>query len=81
MVEVAQEAEDAWVETIRSKASGAMGALGGPDCTPGYYNNEGRALEASAVQAAPYGGGAIEFFRILEQWRDDGGSAGLEFTS
>jgi len=81
MVEVAQEAEDAWVETIRSKASGAMGALGGPECTPGYYNNEGRALEASAVQAAPYGGGSIEFFRILEQWRDDGGFAGVEFTS
>jgi cyclohexanone monooxygenase len=79
-VEVAQDAEDAWVETIKAKGLLAMGALGGPDCTPGYYNNEGKAREPGAIQSAPYGGGSIEFFRILEQWRGDGEFAGLEFT-
>ena len=33
-IEVAQDAEDAWVETIKAKGLGAMGALGGSDCTP-----------------------------------------------
>ena len=41
-VEVEQEAEDKWVETILSSAGGPMGGLGGPDCTSGYYNNEGQ---------------------------------------
>jgi cyclohexanone monooxygenase len=51
-VEVAQDAEDAWVETIKAKGLLAMGALGGPDCTPGYYNNEGKAREPGAIQSA-----------------------------
>jgi len=80
-VEVSQDAEEAWVATIVEKGLGAMGALGGADCTPGYYNNEGQAREPSAIQAAPYGGGSIEFFQLLEQWRADGDFAGLEFTN
>ena len=80
VVEVSQEAEEAWVKTILEKGAGAMGALGGPDCTPGYYNNEGQARESTAMQAAPYGGGSIEYFKLLEAWRADGSLAGLEFT-
>jgi len=80
-VEVSHDAEEAWVATIVEKGLGAMGALGGADCTPGYYNNEGQAREPSAIQAAPYGGGSIEFFQLLEQWRADGDFAGLEFTN
>ena len=80
-VEVSHDAEEAWVATIVEKGLGAMGALGGADCTPGYYNNEGQAREPSAIQAAPYGGGSIEFFQLLEQWRADGEFAGLEFTN
>ena len=78
-VEVSRDAEQAWVETIVSKGAGAMGALGGPDCTPGYYNNEGQARQPGAIQAAPYGGGSIEFFRLLAEWRAEGDFAGLEF--
>ena len=80
-VEVSHDAEEAWVATIVEKGLGAMGALGGADCTPGYYNNEGQAREPSAIQTAPYGGGSIEFFQLLEQWRADGDFAGLEFTN
>ena len=57
-----------------------MGAIGGPDCTPGYYNNEGQERESTAMQAAPYGGGSIEYFKLLETWREDGKLAGIEFT-
>ena len=81
VVEVSQEAEEAWVKTILEKGAGAMGALGGPDCTPGYYNNEGQAREPTAMQAAPYGGGSIEYFKLLEAWRADGSLAGLEFEN
>ena len=80
IVEVSQEAEEAWVKTILEKGAGAMGALGGEDCTPGYYNNEGQNREPTAVQAAPYGGGSIEYFKLLETWRADGKLAGLELT-
>ena len=78
-VEVAQDAEEAWVKTIVEKATGMAGP-GGPDCTPGYYNNEGQARSPDALQAAPYGGGSIAFFDLLEKWREEGEFAGLEFS-
>ena len=34
-----REAEDAWMELLLSAPS--LGVIGSPDCTPGYYNNEG----------------------------------------
>jgi cyclohexanone monooxygenase len=77
-VEVSQVAEEAWVETIIEKGVGAMGALGSNDCTPGYYNNEGQP-NPTASRAAPYGGGSIEFFKLLADWRAEGSFAGLEF--
>jgi cyclohexanone monooxygenase len=80
-VEVSEQGEEAWVATIVEKGLGAMGTLGGADCTPGYYNNEGQEREPSAIQAAPYGGGSIEFFQLLEGWRADGNFDGLEFTN
>ena len=38
-VEVTEEAEDAWIELLLT-GPGTM--LANPDCTPGYYNNEGQ---------------------------------------
>ena len=40
-------------------------------CTPGYYNNEGQP-EKRAAQNSTYGGGSIEYFQILADWRGDG---------
>ena len=77
-VEVTQAAEDAWVETILDFKGGPLGGLGGPDCTPGYYNNEGQP-NPTALQSAPYGGGSIRFFKLLEKWREDATFAGLQF--
>jgi cation diffusion facilitator CzcD-associated flavoprotein CzcO len=78
-VEVTAEAEKAWVETIIGFEGGPLGGLGGPDCTPGYYNNEGQP-NPTAQQSAPYGGGAIKFFELLKAWREDGNFEGLSFT-
>ena len=74
-----EEAEKAWVQTIIEKGMGGA-ALGGEGCTPGYYNNEGRP-NPLARQAAPYGGGPIQFFKILEKWRADDTFEGLEFDA
>jgi cation diffusion facilitator CzcD-associated flavoprotein CzcO len=79
-VEVTKEAEDAWVDTIVGFAGGPLGGLGGADCTPGYYNNEGQP-NPNAMQSAPYGGGSIRFFKLLKEWREDGNFEGLEYGS
>jgi cyclohexanone monooxygenase len=56
------------------------GAIGGPGCTPGYYNNEGRP-NPGAIQGGFYGGGSIEFFNLLADWRAEGSFDGVEFTA
>ncbi len=78
-IEASEEAEADWVKVILEKANGAMaGAIGGPGCTPGYYNNEGRP-NPGAQQGGFYGGGSIEFFKLLADWRAEGSFAGVEF--
>ena len=51
-VEVTQEAEEAWIDLL---LSGPGFMLGSPDCTPGYYNNEGqdRGRRRSCSSATP----------------------------
>ena len=73
-----REAEEAWVKTILGFEGGPLAGLGGPDCTPGYYNNEGQE-HPHAAQSAPWGGGSIGFFKLLEDWREEGSFEGLEF--
>ncbi len=73
-VEATREAEDAWVEHISSLAQLRAGFL--EECTPGYYNNEGRVAER-AVQNAPYGAGPDAFFQLMADWREAGDLAGL----
>jgi cyclohexanone monooxygenase len=77
VVEASAEAEDAWVQTIIDLAGNNLGFL--EECTPGYYNNEGRPNERSA-QNGFYGGGSIAFIKLLENWRADGTLAGLQLS-
>lgn len=74
-VEVSQEAEDAWVETIANLARLNLSFF--EECTPGYYNNEGRPGERSG-QNGFYGAGSPKYFELLAEWRDKGDLAGLE---
>ena len=76
-VEVSEEGEGQWVETIISLAR--LGAEFLESCTPGYYNNEGKPGERSG-QDGFYGGGSPQFFRILKEWREKGGLEGLEIS-
>jgi cation diffusion facilitator CzcD-associated flavoprotein CzcO len=73
-IEVSEEAEAEWVETIIQRAM--LGNDFQQSCTPGYYNNEGKPGEASR-QNGFYLGGPTEFMEILEAWRVDGGMKGL----
>ena len=76
-LEVTAEAEAAWIETIKSLAVLRQRYL--EECTPGYYNNEGKP-NAIAVQNSFYGAGPIAFVRVLEDWRREGNLAGLEIA-
>jgi cation diffusion facilitator CzcD-associated flavoprotein CzcO len=75
VVEATEEGESQWVEQCISKARDAGDFF--ENCTPGYYNNEGQMSQRS-VQNGFYGGGSIEFFKILEDWRAKGDLDGLE---
>jgi cyclohexanone monooxygenase len=83
-VEASGEAEAEWVETIISLARNGLEFL--ESCTPGYYNNEGKpgAQDGPSgtffgrAQNGPYGGGAIAFVKILEDWRAEGALSGME---
>jgi cyclohexanone monooxygenase len=74
-VEVTEEGESGWVEQCLDKARSTGDFF--ENCTPGYYNNEGKTSELSA-QNGFYGGGSIEFIKILEAWREEGELAGME---
>ena len=75
-LEVSEEAEAEWVETIIDLARNARAFQ--ESCTPGYYNNEGKPGELSG-QNTSYGGGPIAFVKLLEDWRAAGTLQGLEF--
>ena len=74
-IEASEAAERSWVETILAMSEDRHKFLA--ECTPGYYNNEGRISDADA-RAAPYGAGPIEFVALLKAWREAGDMAGLE---
>jgi cyclohexanone monooxygenase len=76
-VEASKEAEEAWVQTIVSLAIMRQRFL--EECTPGYYNNEGKP-SALAARNGSYGAGAIAFVKVLGDWRAEGSLKGLELT-
>jgi len=75
-IEVTKEAEDTWIELL---LTGGGGMLGSPDCTPGYYNNEGQDPGPAARLNVGYPQGAMAFFAYLERWRASGAFEGLVF--
>jgi cation diffusion facilitator CzcD-associated flavoprotein CzcO len=76
-VEVTPEAEQEWVALLES-SSGSF--LGNPDCTPGYYNNEGRPIgRRERLNASGYPLGPVAYFEYIDRWRSSGLFAGLQF--
>jgi cyclohexanone monooxygenase len=76
-VEPSEEAEQAWVDTIVKLAIMREAFL--KECTPGYYNNEGKP-EAMTAKNGSYGAGPVAFTKVLEAWRAEGSLQGLELS-
>ena len=76
-IEVTKEAEDKWVELL---LTGAGLMIGGPDCTPGYYNNEGHEPGPAARLNVGYPIGAMAYFKYIDEWRRSGAFEGLRFS-
>jgi cation diffusion facilitator CzcD-associated flavoprotein CzcO len=72
-VEVTEEAATDWTAMIENSAVPA--AVGQGECTPGYFNAEGQGSGALSV----YLQGPVAFFKLLEDWRNEGMHEGLEF--
>ena len=77
-VEATPEGEQGWVDEIHAKAR--LGMKFYADCTPGYYNSEGKAGNPNGLFSGSYGEGPIKFFQILDEWRADGQFSGVSFS-
>ena len=77
VLEATAEAEAGWVGLVERTAR--AGERFFAECTPGYYNNEGKPAERS-IRNSSYGAGSIAFFKVLADWRDEGSLAGLELS-
>jgi cation diffusion facilitator CzcD-associated flavoprotein CzcO len=77
-VEVTKQAEDDWMELLRS---GPGTFLGTTECTPGYYNSEGQPTVAGRDFLLGYPLGATAYFQYLDGWRTSGTFDGLELRA
>ena len=74
-VEPTEAAENGWVAAIVEGVIARRHIL--ENCTPGYYNNEGRA-SANGAKSGTFAAGPIAFAGLLRDWREQGDFAGLE---
>ncbi len=75
-VEATIEGEEGWVAEMKAKSG--MGRRFFAECTPGYYNGEGKMDSPNGFFSSAYGGGTVRFFQILEDWRNAGILEGAE---
>lgn len=75
-VEVTKGAENAWTELVRS---GLDSLVGSPDCTPGYYNNEGQSSGPGLDLLHGYPKGPMAYLKYMRAWRTSGEFEGLSF--
>ncbi|WP_293680743.1 NAD(P)/FAD-dependent oxidoreductase [uncultured Phenylobacterium sp.] len=75
-VEPTPEGVEGWQRAIRDAALNNLQFR--MDCTPGYYNGEGRAGEGKGLFDGLYGPGPDAFFALLNGWREKGDFAGLK---
>ncbi len=77
-VEVCAEAEEAWVEKL---VLGGRRFANQPDCTPGYYNFEGKdSGRKGLLNSLGYPEGPVAYFNYIKAWRESGDFVGLDFT-
>jgi cation diffusion facilitator CzcD-associated flavoprotein CzcO len=80
-VEPDAAAVDDYVDLIVSSEKNAASFRFYADCTPGYYNGEGKATTGEDLfSGARYGDGALAYYDLLRSWRADGNLAGMSGT-
>jgi cation diffusion facilitator CzcD-associated flavoprotein CzcO len=76
-VEVTEEAQAAWLALLEGSVRAFMGS---PECTPGYYNNEGQPIGPKERRnGSGYPAGPVAFFDYIDRWRTSGTFDGLTF--
>ncbi len=76
-VEVSADAEAAWVTLLEGNP---LAFMGNAECTPGYYNNEGRPVgRRERLNASGYPEGPMAYFAYIDRWRTSGDFEGLDF--
>ena len=73
-IEASRDAEAQWGRIIREKSQNLRDFYS--QCTPGYYNGEGNVDKGIFIES--YGGGSIEFTRLLQDWWAGNTLEGLE---
>ena len=66
--DVTDQAEDHWLAVLADKAMKDDTFL--RECTPGYYNNEGKD-QRDSIWLSNYGGGPFEYMQVLRDWIGD----------
>ncbi|MGM7678606.1 flavin-containing monooxygenase [Microbacterium sp. A94] len=70
-IEATKDAVDAWVQEIRTASSNKALFEFYLECTPGYYNNDGKPASMDDLFiGGRYGGGALAYYALLENWAD-----------
>lgn len=77
-LEPTAEAEAGWVQTIKDKMVTNLKFR--QECTPGYYNGEGRAGGGEGLFDELYAPGPLEFYPLVHAWRAEGHFVGLQMT-
>lgn len=77
-IEASEDAVANWVTMLR-EGNRRFGA--DPDCTPGYYNNEGQPeSRLDQLSSLGYPDGPVAYFDYIADWRTRGNFAGLQFS-
>lgn len=69
VADVTEDAEKRWIEVLKEKTMKDTTFLS--ECTPGYYNNEGK-NQRDSIWLSNYGGGPFEYMDVLRDWQADG---------
>ncbi|BEJ16582.1 hypothetical protein CspHIS471_0511870 [Cutaneotrichosporon sp. HIS471] len=77
-IDVKPEAQAAWCDAILQHGR----PIGNAECTPGYYNNEGKGETIHTKLNAGYPAGASAFAKLMDEWRAPGPQqfAGVAFA-
>ena len=67
--DVTADAEQRWIGVLQEKSMKDTTFL--KECTPGYYNNEGK-NQRDSIWLSNYGGGPFEYMDVLRGWLDGG---------